>query len=220
MAENTVVFINNHYSNFSEEYWTEPDRFNPNRFMDPTGKMKKPQSFLPFSTGRRSCIGSKMVQLVSTSMTATILRKYRINCDIAEVPLGMLALPPTPAHFTLIERPPVHYPDQVQPTLLPSPSHPALSMLMSHSEDAHSTSLSSTDSSDSEATFFICSSTTSSSSSAQTKISPSQESSPQKIRHNSSEDSLDMFPGLGRTNSAFNLPKMGASARLRHASSK
>ena len=222
VPENTVVFINNHYSNFSTDYWEDPDKFDPNRFIDDSGKIKKPQHFLPFSTGRRSCIGSKMVQLVSTSLTATILRKFRIECEIPEVPLGMLALPVQPTMFKLIDRVPAACSvEPAHPTLMFSPSHPALSMLISESDNNSFSSLDSSTSSDRSTsiateppTFYICPT-------AAAKSFPSQESSTQKMRHNSSQDEAGASTtcaGLSRTISASSLPKM--SARLRHASSR
>ncbi len=228
MAENTVVFINNHYSNFSTDYWEDPDKFDPNRFIDDSGKMKKPQHFLPFSTGRRSCIGSKMVQLVSTSLTATILRKFRIECEIPEVPLGMLALPVQPTEFKLIDRQPAACSvEPAHPTLMFSPSHPSLSMLIGETDNSSFSSLDSSTSSDCSTsiaaseppTFYICPTAA-----VPTKTFPSQESSIQKMRHNSSQDeagaasSSSTCAGLSRTISVSSLPKM--SARLRHASSR
>ena len=147
VPKNTVVFVNNHYFNFSPELWTEPEKFNPNRFLDSAGKLVKPSYFIPFSLGRRTCIGSKMVQLVSTSLTATVLRQYRVGCDIDSVPLGMLALPPEPTMFKLTPRlgeksdllasPEC---DQMPSGLAPSPSHPALSMLVSSSNSSGTSS--------------------------------------------------------------------------------
>ena len=74
ISDKTVVFINNHLSNFSPQYWTNPDQYDPDRFLK-EGRFKKPSHFLPFSIGRRSCIGYKIVQQISTALAATILRK-------------------------------------------------------------------------------------------------------------------------------------------------
>ena len=74
IPENTVIFINNHHSNFSTEYWDGPEQYRPERFLNKEGRFRKPAHFLPFSTGRRSCIGYKIVQLVATAIAASTLR--------------------------------------------------------------------------------------------------------------------------------------------------
>ena len=71
---NTVVFINNHNSNYSPELWESPLEYMPERFITPEGVFKSPAHFLPFSVGRRSCIGYKIVQMVSTMIVANLFR--------------------------------------------------------------------------------------------------------------------------------------------------
>lgn len=34
-----------------EKYWTEPDKFNPYRFLNVEGRFVKPEGFIPFQTG-------------------------------------------------------------------------------------------------------------------------------------------------------------------------
>lgn len=35
--------------------WVNPEEFNPKRFIDSDGKVKKPEFFMPFGVGRRMC---------------------------------------------------------------------------------------------------------------------------------------------------------------------
>ncbi|KAF0297755.1 Cytochrome P450 307a1 [Amphibalanus amphitrite] len=64
VRKGTMVFINNYELNMSPQLWSEPERFDPARFVR-GGKVVKPPHFLPFSTGKRSCMGSKMLTNVT-----------------------------------------------------------------------------------------------------------------------------------------------------------
>ena len=73
----TMVFINNYELNMSPQLWAEPERFDPARFVR-GGKVVKPAHFLPFSTGKRSCMGSKMLTNVTFLTVATVLSKFDV----------------------------------------------------------------------------------------------------------------------------------------------
>ena len=46
-----------------EKYWSNSSEFNPNRFLDDTGKYLsiKPNAYTPFSVGRRICPGENLI---------------------------------------------------------------------------------------------------------------------------------------------------------------
>ena len=64
--------------NSSPKYWENPEKFEPERFIE-ENRIKKPSHFIPFSTGKRSCIGSKIFLNVVFVTVATILQKYVIT---------------------------------------------------------------------------------------------------------------------------------------------
>ena len=72
---NTVIFINNHYMNFSEEFWDTPESYNPQRFIQEDDTFKKPKHFQPFSMGRRSCMGYKLIENMMAFLLANILSR-------------------------------------------------------------------------------------------------------------------------------------------------
>lgn len=95
MKKDTVVFLNNYDLSMSEELWDEPNKFKPDRFIQ-NGRFYKPEHFLPFGGGRRSCMGYKMVQLTTFGVITAVLQHYTVvpvkNCQY-DVPIGSLALP-------------------------------------------------------------------------------------------------------------------------------
>lgn len=79
----------------STDLWTSPEEFIPDRFVQ-NGRLLKPEHFLPFGGGRRSCMGYKLVQYVSFAILASILKNFTITSVQKEdytIPIGNLALP-------------------------------------------------------------------------------------------------------------------------------
>lgn len=92
VEKDTMIFLNNYDLSMSETLWNEPETFMPDRFIQ-NGRVVKPDFFLPFGGGRRSCMGYKMVQFLSFSILTSIMEKYNIE-PIAEinVKVGSLAV--------------------------------------------------------------------------------------------------------------------------------
>ncbi|XP_034951461.1 cytochrome P450 307a1-like [Chelonus insularis] len=104
--KNTFIFLNNYELNMSADLWDTPTEFMPTRFIK-EGRISKPEYFLPFGGGRRSCMGYKMVQYLSFSILASILKNYTIapiEEEVYKVPVGSLALPETTFSFRFERR--------------------------------------------------------------------------------------------------------------------
>lgn len=91
--------INNFDLNTNPEKWTNPEKFEPSRFIHckPGGKpyISKPDYFLPFGTGKRSCIGQKLVNGFGFVLLAGIIQKYDVKAaDKITIPESRLALRP------------------------------------------------------------------------------------------------------------------------------
>ncbi|KAJ3645235.1 hypothetical protein Zmor_022911 [Zophobas morio] len=57
----------------------DPEEFRPERFIDSDGKFSKPESFLPFQSGKRMCIGEDVANMVTTIFIAGVLQNFRIE---------------------------------------------------------------------------------------------------------------------------------------------
>lgn len=106
VEKDTVVFFNNHNLCMSPELWDEPDKFKPDRFVK-DGQVVKPEHFLPFSVGRRSCMGYKIIQYVSFAIIANVLNHFNLRPppnNTYDIPVGSLALPKITHPFILSHR--------------------------------------------------------------------------------------------------------------------
>lgn len=112
--KDTIVFINNFDLNTSDKYWDNPTEFNPERFLEmvPAQKIRKDASpsdpdvcrvkkniphFLPFSVGKRTCIGQSLVRSFTFLLLANILENFDVSSDNPELIKfypACVALPP------------------------------------------------------------------------------------------------------------------------------
>ena len=101
----TVIFVNNYELNLGDDYWDDPLSFKPERFLSNSGKIIKPAHFIPFSTGKRTCIGQRLVQCFSFIILTTLFQHYDIKpAGTLKVQPGCVAVPPDCFHLMLTPR--------------------------------------------------------------------------------------------------------------------
>ena len=75
-----------------EEFYPDPLKFDPDRFMPENKDKLVPYTFLPFNQGPRNCIGARFALLEAKTALASVLLKYNLNrCPRTAVPLDMTA---------------------------------------------------------------------------------------------------------------------------------
>ncbi|XP_067686406.1 steroid 17-alpha-hydroxylase/17,20 lyase-like isoform X2 [Haliotis asinina] len=80
IPKGTTVIINHYALHQDPEQWSEPHIFNPDRFLDQNGKMAaKPDSWLPFSAGRRVCLGESVAKPELHLLLAGIMRHFKVS---------------------------------------------------------------------------------------------------------------------------------------------
>ncbi|KYB27141.1 Cytochrome P450 4c3-like Protein [Tribolium castaneum] len=77
-AGSTVLVPIVHISKKSE-FWKEPNKFNPDRFLPKNNSERHRCTFLPFSYGPRNCVGFKYGLMSMKVILATVLRKFTIK---------------------------------------------------------------------------------------------------------------------------------------------
>ncbi|XP_078690955.1 cytochrome P450 2U1-like [Branchiostoma floridae x Branchiostoma belcheri] len=91
------------------EVTPEPDQFRPERFLDEEGKVVKPEWFLPFSAGRRRCLGEQLAKMELFLFYTSLLQQFTFKLpDGAPTPpmdgaLGFV-LSPAPYDICAIPR--------------------------------------------------------------------------------------------------------------------
>jgi cytochrome P450 len=77
----TLIVIPMYAVHRHRRLWTDPDRFDPDRFL-PENEAKYPRTqFMPFGYGQRVCIGSSFAILEATAILATLLQSVRFEWD-------------------------------------------------------------------------------------------------------------------------------------------
>ncbi|KAK3865744.1 hypothetical protein Pcinc_028679 [Petrolisthes cinctipes] len=59
--------------------WDNPEEFNPTRFIDSEGRVKKPEQFIPFGTGRRMCLGNVLAKSELFLFFTSILHMFNLG---------------------------------------------------------------------------------------------------------------------------------------------
>ncbi|XP_018429766.1 PREDICTED: vitamin D 25-hydroxylase [Nanorana parkeri] len=98
IPEGTTVITNLYSVHFDQKYWTDPEIFYPERFLDGSGQFVKKEAFVPFSLGRRHCLGEQLARMELFLFFTAHLRRFHVHFPHGSVPnlkpkLGMTLQP-------------------------------------------------------------------------------------------------------------------------------
>ena len=86
MPHGSSVMIPIYAMHHMDEYFPDPEKFDPERFMPENRDKLQPNTFLPFAIGPRDCLGKRFAQLEAKQTLAVLVQKYRFvksaNTDI------------------------------------------------------------------------------------------------------------------------------------------
>ncbi|KAJ3595294.1 hypothetical protein NHX12_004598 [Muraenolepis orangiensis] len=108
IPKGTMVITNLYSVHFDEKYWKDPGVFSPQRFLDSNGNFVRREAFLPFSLGRRQCLGEQLARMEMFLFFTTMLQRFHLQFPLGTVPtvtpkLGM-TLQPMPYSICAIRR--------------------------------------------------------------------------------------------------------------------
>lgn len=107
VAKDTLIFLNNYDLNMNPKLWTRPEHFEPERFINASGSISKPDHFMPFGSGRRSCMGYKICQMLAFTLLANTLNNFHvvpIEKQNYKVQCGSLAMPEETYRLRFVSR--------------------------------------------------------------------------------------------------------------------
>ncbi|XP_073405329.1 cytochrome P450 2F3-like isoform X1 [Dendrobates tinctorius] len=86
---------------YDPEYYTEPNMFNPNNFLDEKGLFKKNDAHMPFAAGKRICLGESLARMELFLFFTSLLQNFTFkplvskeDLDIRPTASGLGSVPP------------------------------------------------------------------------------------------------------------------------------
>uniref|UniRef100_A0A8C6LPW1 Cytochrome P450, family 2, subfamily J, polypeptide 20 n=1 Tax=Nothobranchius furzeri TaxID=105023 RepID=A0A8C6LPW1_NOTFU len=91
-----------------ETEWETPHTFNPQHFLDQDGKFRKRDAFMPFSAGKRVCLGEQLARMELFLFFTSLLQRFSFSAPEGEKPslefkLGTTRCP-TPYQLCAVQR--------------------------------------------------------------------------------------------------------------------
>jgi cytochrome P450 len=77
--QGSLVIISPFLLHRHPRYWDDPERFDPERFLDPQRRGRAKPAYLPFGLGPRACVGSQFALAESLATIATVVQSCRMT---------------------------------------------------------------------------------------------------------------------------------------------
>ncbi|PZC78548.1 cytochrome P450 18a1 [Helicoverpa armigera] len=110
--------------------WDEPNKFNPSRFIDETGKIRRPEFFMPFGVGRRMCLGDVLARMEMFMFFACMMHQFDVQMEMGDAPPsleGTVGATIAPQSFRV-----KFSPRSAPAAAAPAPEHPHLRHVGAH----------------------------------------------------------------------------------------
>ncbi|XP_059197068.1 cytochrome P450 2J2-like [Centropristis striata] len=92
---------------FDKNEWATPDVFNPEHFLDSKGQFRRREAFLPFSAGKRVCLGENLAKMELFLFFTCLLQHFTFSAVPGEMPSleGVMGFTHSPDDFRVLAVP-------------------------------------------------------------------------------------------------------------------
>ncbi|KAM9761541.1 uncharacterized protein ACNS7B_003926 [Menidia menidia] len=86
IPKGTMIIPSLHSVLHDELMWETPHSFNPHHFLDKDGKFRKREAFIPFSVGKRACLGEQLARMELFLFFTSLLQRFSFTSPPGEQP--------------------------------------------------------------------------------------------------------------------------------------
>ncbi|XP_072276316.1 cytochrome P450 2D15-like [Pyxicephalus adspersus] len=109
LPKGTTIFLNLSSVLKDELVWEKPYQFYPKHFLDDDGKFVKREAFMPFSAGRRVCLGEKLARMELFLFFITLMQQFTFEIPSKQPrprddPIYAFTLSPHPYEILAVPR--------------------------------------------------------------------------------------------------------------------
>jgi len=79
IPQGATIFISPYAMHRNPAFWTQPETFDPDRFLGEAGKQITPDMYLPFGVGPRTCVGNALTEQIMRIAIAMLSRRFRFE---------------------------------------------------------------------------------------------------------------------------------------------
>jgi cytochrome P450 len=83
IPKGATAMIAVYYLQRHPEFWSEPERFDPDRWLEARGEPRHAFAYLPFGLGGRRCVGEDFALLELRAVLARVLQRFHVEVDAA-----------------------------------------------------------------------------------------------------------------------------------------
>lgn len=100
IPKGSIIFANLHYIHH-EEIWGDPGNFRPERFFSDDHTCKAHPALVPYSSGRRQCLGEGLAKASIFLFITTIFQNFDVHAegDLEDVSEGIVGVTLQPKAF-------------------------------------------------------------------------------------------------------------------------
>ncbi|KAA3663672.1 MAG: cytochrome P450 [Chloroflexi bacterium] len=102
----TLIIISPHVMHRNPEFWPEPERFDPKRFMEGRENGRHRFAYIPFGGGPRLCIGNHFAEMETMLIVATLAQHFTptLISDYPVIPKPMVTIRPKGGMWMQVEK--------------------------------------------------------------------------------------------------------------------